>query len=288
MIRIALALLCLVAATTGQSADRKILLISGAPSHGKLEHEHRAGLLLFQKALASIPGVVTELHSNGWVRAESAFDGADAIVLYSSGGGGNPFLKDDRLEILGKLMKRGVGLGCIHYAVEPKNDTGETEFVDWIGGAFETDYSVNPFWTPNFAPLPKHPVTRGVKPFSIEDEWYYHMRFRDGMKGVTPILSAVPPLSTLSRPNGPHEGNASVRAAVANHEPQTVMWVAEREGGGRGFGFTGGHKHLNWGNDSQRKLVLNAILWIAHAEVPPDGVESHVTDAELHANLDPK
>ena len=37
---------------------------------------------------------------------------------------------------------------------------------------------------------------------SIYDEWYFHMRFRDGMKGVLPILSAVPPASTMSRPDG--------------------------------------------------------------------------------------
>ena len=57
-------------------------------------------------------------------------------------------------------------------------------------------WSVNPWWTPDFKELPQHDITRGVKPFSINDEWYYHMRFVDGMKGVTPILSAVPPLNT--------------------------------------------------------------------------------------------
>jgi len=34
--------------------------------------------------------------------------------------------------------------------------------------------------------------------------------------------------------------------------------------------------------------VLNAILWTAKAEVPANGVESTVTDADLQANLDPK
>ena len=37
-----------------------------------------------------------------------------------------------------------------------------------------------------------HPITRGVKPFAADDEWYYHMRFREGMSGVTPILTAMP------------------------------------------------------------------------------------------------
>jgi type 1 glutamine amidotransferase len=66
------------------------------------------------------------------------------------------------------------------------------------------------------------------------------------------------------------------------------MWVRERPEGGRGFGFTGGHTHAHWGDPNQRKVVLNAILWIAKAEVPRNGVESTVTAEQLQANLDLK
>jgi hypothetical protein len=66
------------------------------------------------------------------------------------------------------------------------------------------------------------------------------------------------------------------------------MWAVERADGGRGVGFTGGHFHKNWGNDDFRKTVLNALVWLAKAEVPADGVQSAVTDDELNANLDPK
>jgi hypothetical protein len=67
------------------------------------------------------------------------------------------------------------------------------------------------------------------------------------------------------------------------------MWVSENEGGGRGFGFTGGHVHWNWKNDHQRKLMLNAICWIAKLEVPADGVPSKTpTQEEMEANLKPK
>jgi putative membrane-bound dehydrogenase-like protein len=67
-----------------------------------------------------------------------------------------------------------------------------------------------------------------------------------------------------------------------------MMWVIERAGGGRGFGFTGGHYHKNWGDDNFRKVVLNAILWIAHIDVPAGGVESKITEDDLKQNLDPK
>ena len=53
-----------------------------------------------------------------------------------------------------------------------------------------------------------------MNPFKIYDEWYFYMRFRDGMAGVTPILTAIAPESTMSRPDGSHEGNPEVRASV--------------------------------------------------------------------------
>ena len=108
------------------------------------------------------------------------------------------------------------------------------------------------------------------------------------MKGVTPILTAVPPASTMDRPDGTHSGNADVRKAVQRAEPQHVAWACERTDGGRGFGFTGAHFHKNWGDDNFRRLVLNAILWTAKMEVPGAGVESKVTEEDLEKNLDPK
>lgn len=270
-------------------AEKKIVFIAGRPSHGPGDHEHRAGCLLLQKCLSGIPGVTSVVYSNGWPAEPNAFDGASSIVIYSDGGGGHPAIQGDRLKMLGELMKKGVGFGCIHYAVEVPKEKGGKEFLEWMGGYFETHWSVNPFWTAEFTKFPDHPVTRGVKPFKMNDEWYYHMRFVENMKGVTPILSALPPASTLNRPDGPHSNNPYVREAVlTNKEPQHLMWVYERVDGGRGFGFTGGHSHKNWANENFRKVVLNAILWITKVEVPPDGVECTLSEEDLKANLDPK
>ncbi|HEY1171347.1 MAG TPA: ThuA domain-containing protein [Verrucomicrobiae bacterium] len=280
-----------------EAADKKIIFIAGKISHGPLAHEHRAGSLLLQKCLANTPGITTVVYSNGWpskvegdrtVDDHSALEGASGIVIYSDGGGGHPVMPGDRLQVLGKLMDKGAGLACIHYAVEPTLQKGQKEFLEWIGGAFEVNWSVNPHWDGDFKTFPKHSIANGVNPFKTNDEWYFHMRFTEGMKGVTPILSAIPPESTMSRPDGHHSGNPDVRKAVANKEPQHVAWAYERPNGGRGFGFTGGHNHLGWKNDDQRKLVLNAILWVSKVSVPKDGVESKVTDEELMQNLDPK
>ena len=279
------------------AADKKIVLIAGKPSHGPGAHEHRAGCLLLQKCLAGFPGVKVFVYDGGWptkqvdgqtVDNDAVLEDADAIVIYSDGGAKHPALGGEHLATLGRQIKRGAGLGALHYAVEPTKDKGQAEWLDWIGGAFEINWSVNPHWDGNFKALPVHAVTRGVKPFTTNDEWYFNMRFRPGMKGVTPILTDVPPPSTMSRPDGAHSGNPGIRELVANQTPQHVMWVTENAHGSRGFGFTGGHHHASWQKEDQRKLVLNAILWLAKVEVPKDGVASTVTAADIAANLDPK
>ncbi|GAB4135032.1 MAG: hypothetical protein Tsb009_00810 [Planctomycetaceae bacterium] len=265
---------------------RKVVLIAGRKSHGYGSHEHRAGCMLLAKALneSGLPikaVVVTE----GWPKDASILQDADSIVIYADGGGRHPF--NAHLAEIDKLMKRGVGLVCIHYGVEvPKGKSGDA-FLDWTGGYFETNWSVNPHWTAKYTKLPKHPIANGVKPFTINDEWYYHMRFRES--GVTPILTDLPPKSTLRRKDGPHSGNPQVRAEIAKGIPQHMAWAMERKDGGRGFGFTGGHFHWNWGHNQFRKLVLNAIAWTAHVDVPKDGVPSKsLTVKDLMANQDYK
>jgi len=273
-----------------EGSKKLIVLIAGKPSHPAGAHEHNAGVLLFKKCLEQSAAEALEVkhYLNGEWPAENELAKANAILIYSDGGGGHPALQGDRLQQLDKQMKRGCGFVCVHYAVEPTIEKGNNEFIDWLGGAFEINWSVNPHWDANFKELPQHPISRGVKPFVTNDEWYFHMRFRKGLQGVTPILSAVAPDSTLSRPDGHHSGNPAVRESVAKKEPQHVAWAVQREDGGRGFGFTGGHFHAGWGNADQRKLVLNAILWTAQTEVPATGVESVITDEDLKANLDPK
>jgi len=273
---------------TGFAADKKIVFIAGNPSHGPGEHEHRAGCLLLKSCLDKVSGISSVVYSNGWPKDPAAFDGADAIVIYSDGGGGHPAIQQDHLKALAALTSKGVGLGCIHYAVELPTDKGGPEFLQWIGGYFETYRSVNPHWEANYTSLPDHPITRGVKPFKTRDEWYYHMRFPESMQNVTAILTAIPPDSTRGKEgaNDPHGGNPEVQKHKG--EPEHTMWAIQRPDGGRGFGVTGAHFHRNWGNDDFRKTVLNAIVWIAKAEVPENGVQSSLTPEELAANLDEK
>jgi putative membrane-bound dehydrogenase-like protein len=251
---------------------KKVLFVAGKPSHGYGAHEHNAGCDLLARSLKQgMPDWQVDVAHNGWPQDSSVFDKVDCIVMYCDGGGGHMALPHKKE--VDALAKKGTGIVCIHYAVEVPKENGGPEFLNWIGGYFEMNWSVNPHWVGKFEKFPDHPIANGVKPFATDDEWYYHMRFREGMKGVTPILTAMPPKETLNRGDGPHSGNPDVRKAVLERkEAQHVAWASENEGGGRGFGCTGGHNHWNWGDTNFRKVVLNAIVWCAHGDVPKDGV----------------
>ncbi len=255
------------------AADTKIVVIAGKPSHGPGEHEFNAGTKLLTKWLKEIPGIDPVLVTGGWPQDESVFNGARSVVFFMDGGKNHPMIQGkERMETMRRLMDQGVGLVCLHYAVEfPKGEVGD-QILDWLGGYYETGYSDNPHNDAEVVPTEGHPITRGVKPFKINDEWYYKIRFRPNDSRVTPILTAKELVG--------HDKN--------KYTDQVVGWATERKDGGRSFGFTGAHFHKNWGTPEFRTLVLNAILWSAKLDVPSTGVSSSVSDDELKQNLDPK
>jgi hypothetical protein len=274
-------------AAAADPKPKKLVMIAGTPSHGPGDHEFNAGVMLLEKCLKGVSGLETITFKNGYPKDDSALDSADGILCYADGGAGHPLIREKRLERIGKLMAKGVGLMCAHFAVEVPKDIGAAEFRDWIGGCYEHMYSCNPMWKPEFTEFPKHPIANGVKPFSVRDEWYFNMRFRDDMKAITPILSAKPSDAVRDGPyvypKGPYK-----HIQDAKGRSEAMMWAAERTDGGRGVGFTGGHVHRNWLDDNYRKVVLNALLWICKVEVPAEGLASSVSEEDITANLDPK
>lgn len=285
------------------TASKKIVLVAGKPSHPPRMHEFNAGVQLLARCLKdSGAPIEVSISLNGWPKDESILQSADAVVFYMDGGGGHEVVQEQgrRMAVVDALAKRGVGIGCMHYAVEVVSDQAGKEFKRWIGGHYEHMFSCNPIWEPEFSKFPRHPITQGVQPFRAKDEWYFNMRFVRDLPGgesadaehadgltFTPILVASPSDDVR---DGPYVYPAGPYAHIEkNHgRAEAMMWAVERPDGGRGFGFTGGHFHDNWGNDSFRKTILNACLWLAHAEVPENGVPSSVSEAELNANLDPK
>jgi type 1 glutamine amidotransferase len=255
----------------------KVVLVAGRQSHGPGAHEFFAGCALLMKLLRQTPGVFPVMARDGWPRDPRTFQDAKAVVFYMDGGGGHPILQQDHRAAVQKLIDQGVGFVNLHYAVEyPKSQSEHV--LAWLGGYYETGFSTNPTWPAHFASLPRHPITRGVRPFDVEDEWYFNIRFAPQSQAVTPILTATPP-------------DAVRRTPAAKEHPgreEVVAWAFERPGGGRSFGFTGGHFHRNWGDENFRRLVTNAILWAAHVAVPAEGARVDLDAAELNRNLDRK
>jgi len=164
-------------ATRKLGEKKKVVFIAGRQSHGYGAHEHYAGCALLARSLQkAMPALTTTVVRDGWPLDEIVLNRADCVVMYSDGGKGHPVIP--HLAKMDSLADEGVGLVFLHYAAEvPAGEPGQ-HLLKWIGGYFEANWSVNPHWTAHFSALPDHPITAGVEPFSLRDEWYYHMRFR--------------------------------------------------------------------------------------------------------------
>lgn len=270
-------------------ARKTIILLAGAGNHGPGAHEQVAGCKLLEQCLTqALPQVDVVLVKAAATAAEDKPDAelfarASAVFVYSSGGGNNPIRW--HWDVLRPLCARGGGLGCMHYTIDIIPGKEGKQLIDWMGGYYEDGYSINPTWTASTTLHPTHPITRGVKPFTLEDEWYYNIRFPEPRTGWTSLMEAVPDDDARSgRTSWPHEPKEHVIKASGRSE--TLMWCLERPDGGRGFGFTGGHWHSLWAHDDFRTLLLNAIVWMAKEEVPVGGVRSRTpTQTELEALL---
>lgn len=251
-----------------QARPKKIVLIAGPlDSHPKDSHEYERNIILLRHCIQSSPtfaGARVELHFNGWPADPATLDDADTIFMTSGGGDhrleDHPLYIGDRLRTLERQVKRGCGVIFHHWSTF--HPVKHHDFItEAVGGYF--DYESGPpagkwyskietrEWTTAIG-TPDHPVARGVKPFTLKEEFYYRMKFRVDDPRLRLIL--------IKDGGDPRTG--------------AVGWAVERGDGGRGFGFTGGHFFANWWLPDFRRLVLNAIAWTAKLDVPAGGVES--------------
>jgi len=271
-----------ISAVGEEAAPKKIVFIAGAKSHSSGDHEFRAGCMLLAKALNEQSGLPVKADVVGpdWGKDKSVMDGAAAVVVYCDA---TSAIKND-LKYLDDLAKKGVGLMFMHYAVHPSAEVGEKYYRPWIGGAMENDWSVNPHWFAELKVMPGHEISKGVpETFESFDEFYYNMRFLEDRTKVLDLVTAIPTRERMRR----YINMWNWHGAEGMDKPQSLMWGRERENGGRGVGFTGGHYHRNWALDGFRTVVLNAIVWSAGMKVPDGGVNSEkVTEDQLNENLD--
>lgn len=265
-------------ATSAAGVPRKIVIVGGATSEGPGRHDYPDAVRLLKQWIETSPDVPlddavhVDAYPDGWPRDPAAFDGASTVVWYFDGDGRHPLLDAGRRARFESLMAQGVGLVALHQASTLPEGDRSVELARWLGaerrGTFDrtTEFA-------EFVPE-RHPVSRGVEPFSYRDEFYPTLRFFDaGGRSLTPILR-----TTL---HVQYRNGASVLDDLP--EARTVAWAFERPGGGRSFGFSGGHYVVALDEPALRKLLLNAVFWTAGIEVPPAGVRSLMPDAATDA-----
>ncbi|MEA3211439.1 MAG: hypothetical protein QOE70_4496 [Chthoniobacter sp.] len=254
----------------------KIVLIAGSVSSKPGGHEYFAGCALLMKCLKATPGVWPVLAAEGWPKNEAVLDGAKAIVCYMDGGAKLAFLPPERWAKVQRLVEGGAGLVMLHQGVEVPAEKADV-FQSWLGGVFQPDIGCRGHWDMEFSKFPNHPITRGVQPFTApHDGWLFNLHFAP--KNVTPlVVGAVPDKARTS---------ADAKANAGRDE--VIGWAFERAGGGRSFGFTGCDWHANWGIESQRRIVVNGILWAAGLEVPATGAPVPLAPEDLTKNFDDK
>ena len=254
----------------------KVILLAGGPSSKTMAHEYFAGCALLMEWLKQQPGV-WPIMARGWPANERLLEGARCVVYFGDGGGKQPFLDAKRWSVLQRLRSNGAGLVLLHQAMDfPLGAQGD-EIKRWLGGVFHSDIGSRGHWDMDFTKIGSHPITQGVKPFAAPaDGWLYNLHFSN--TGVTPLLvGAVPDKSRTTADARKHAGRDEV-----------IAWAHEQSNGTRGFGFTGADLHQSWAYESQRKLVLNGILWAAKLPVPAGGAEAAFTPESLQRNLDDK
>src|SRR5205814_903166 len=245
-------------------------LIAGTiTGHPKEAHEYEKNVILLKHLLDASPDLLgkvrVEAHFKGWPDDPSTLDDADTIFLTSDGTDreekNHPLYVGDHWQFIERQMKRGCGLVFFHWSTFSPMRVHD-QITEWVGGHFDYEtgnapnhwYSAIQTWkAESKLGTPGHPILRGVRPFTTQEEYYYRIRFRENDPRLKPII--------VTRP--PKESNDFA-----------VGWAVERADGGRGFGFTGGHFYANWWNADFRRLILNAIVWTAKLDVPQNGVRS--------------
>jgi len=252
----------------------KIVLIAGdqGVNHAPGDHEHFAGCALFMRMLQQNPGVAPVMVQDGWPKDPAAtFKDAKAVLFFMDGLGKQTTIK--HAGEIDKLAAAGVGIVHIHQCIDyPAENVPQA--VKWLGGVSPPKTSARGHWDFTFDKFPQHEITRGVVPFTLINEGYiFKLTYAEQGK-ITPILRTKNPKAK--------EGT------YVKESDDVFCFAFERPDGGRSFVNTGGHAHINWGQEGFRRLTINGILWAAKVPVPEGGARCDLAAEDLMQNMDKK
>ena len=223
-------------------AAKRVLLIAGAPDgHPPQTHEYVAGLKIVHELLVDQPEIAlrTVVADDEWKDGPELLDGTDAVVLFRSEGAKWCSADASRLAALQRLAERKGGLTVLHWAMGTRTAEPVVAFASLFGachGGPDRRYRV--LETKLTPVAPDHPVTVGIAPITVRDEFYFALKQPTAQPAPQPLLQIE-----------------------IDGEPQTVAWAWERPDGGRSFGFSGLHFHENWQTPEYRKLVKQGVMW---------------------------
>jgi len=245
----------------------RILIVVGPSNHPPGTHEVAAGGRLMQHCLENITNLPNVKADIVYAWPGKALRDAAATVVFT----GDTFPANrlpnagQNLADLEAMMQRGCGIVCVHYATgllgEDVKPNGDHPLLRWMGGYFanrsckhhESFAKIFPAATITPA-APQHPVWRGCREFTLNDEPYTNNYFRPLAANVTVLATSMLP------PDAP--------------KAEAVSWCVERADSGRGFAVVMPHFFKNWKIEDLRRYILNGIIWTAKLDVPADGVKT--------------
>ncbi|KRD34690.1 hypothetical protein ASE35_08080 [Lysobacter sp. Root916] len=246
---------------------RTVVIIGGAASEGPGKHDYPQGVRKLQALIEASPDARAALrvvaYPDGWPQDPHALDGADTVVWYFDGLDRHPLRHPQRRRRFQALMQRGVGLVALHQSstVPVGEDLG---LARWLGGAREGMFDRSTEWAQLLPADAGASLSRGVAAFAYRDEFYPTFRFAAAGGKRLPVLK-----TTL------HPQFRAGRPVIADRaEDVTVAWAFERDGGGRGFVYSGAHYLSALDRPQLATLLLNAIAWSAGAQIPRDGLRA--------------
>ena len=267
----------------GEASKTKVVLLAGPCGHPPGTHEAAAGARLLGHCLENAKGIqpVEAEVFDKWPGGPALGDAATIVLI---GDIFPPERMDQPAKIkaeLAKLMDRGCGMVCIHYATglraQDVAEDGSHPLLGWLGGYYASGCphhrSTARVCTATIVPAEgEHPVLRGWGKFTFDDEPYWNIYFGKG----GPSKNVVPLATSMLPPEKPRK--------------EIVAWAVQRKDGGRGMGIVLPHYFRSWRVEDLRTLVLNGICWTAKLEVPQEGVKSSLPELSTFkpASVDPR
>lgn len=258
-----------------------VLIVIGPTNHPPGTHEVAAGARLLAHCLEHMKNVrnVKATVTNEWPRDPAVLDATRTVVFIGDVFPPVRMPGTERIMAdLENLMKRGCGIVCVHFAtgLQAKDvpPSGDHPLLRWMGGYFSTGGAAHHKSVAKVFPAvtitpaaPAHPISRGWREFTQDEEPYYNNYFGPDGNRMAPNVTAL----------------ATAMLPPENPKREVVAWCVERADRGRGFAIVMPHFYRNWRQEDFRRFVLNGIVWSARLAVPKAGVETDSPDLAAFA-----